>query len=118
FESARYSFESAYEAMKRLIKKNLGITAVFAMSDVMAIGAMRAMTDSGVKIPEEISIIGYDGIELVNYYNPKLTTIRQLQDEIAKHSVSILAKQIEKNAPPIHKVLSYELLEGESVNRI
>lgn len=118
FESARYSFESAYEAMKRLIKKNLGITAVFAMSDVMAIGAMRAMTDSGVKIPEEISIIGYDGIELVNYYNPKLTTIRQLQDEIAKHSVSILAKQIERNAPPIHKVLSYELLEGESVSRI
>ena len=118
FESARYSFESAYDAMKRLIKKDLGITAVFAMSDVMAIGAMRAMIDSNISIPKDISIIGYDGIDLVNYYNPKLTTIRQLQDEIAQSSVQILTNQIEKNAAPVHKVLSYELLEGESVSEI
>ena len=115
FEQARYSFESAYRAAHRLLEKNPGITAVFAMSDVMAIGAMRAMTDRGLRIPHDISIAGYDGIELVNYYNPKLTTIRQLQDELAKNGVDILLKQIERNAAPLHKVLSYELVEGESV---
>ncbi|WP_028828713.1 LacI family DNA-binding transcriptional regulator [Proteocatella sphenisci] len=115
FEEARYSFESSYQAACRLLEKNKDISAIFAMSDVMAIGTMRAMTDKGLKIPQDISIAGYDGIDLVNYYNPKLTTIRQLQDELAKNAVDILNKQIEKNAPPLHKVLSYELLEGESV---
>ena len=51
----------------------------------------------------------------MNYYNPKLTTIRQLQDELAKNGVDILLKQIERNEAPLHKVLSYELVEGESV---
>lgn len=118
FEEARYSFESAHKATQRLLEKNRDISAIFAMSDVMAIGAMRAIADKGLKIPQDISIAGYDGIELVNYYNPKLTTIRQLQDELAKNGVAILMKQIEKNASPLHKVLSYELLEGESVKRI
>jgi len=115
FEEARYSFESSHKAACRLLEKNKNITAVFAMSDVMAIGAMRAMTDKGLKIPQDISVAGYDGIDLVNYYNPKLTTIRQLQDELAKNAVDIIIKQIEKNAKPLHKVLSYELIEGESV---
>lgn len=118
YEKARYSFDSAYDAAKRLLDKKLGITAVFAMSDVMAIGAMRAMADQGFKIPEDISVIGYDGIDLVNYYNPKLTTIRQLQDSLAKNAVEILISQIEKNSPPVHKILSYELLEGQSVKKL
>lgn len=118
YEKARYSFESAYNAAKRLLEKKLDITAVFAMSDVMAIGAMRAMADKGLRIPQDISVIGYDGIELVNYYNPKLTTIRQLQDSLAKNGVEILVNQIEKNAAPVHKVLSYELLEGQSVKAL
>ena len=115
FEVARYSFESAYKATINLIKKDLGITAIFAMSDVMAIGAMRAMTDLSIRIPYDVSIIGYDGIELVNYYNPKLTTIMQLQDEIALNTVTIITNQIEKKLSPIHKILQYKLLEGESV---
>ena len=118
FEPARYSFESAYKACQRLINKKLGITAIFAMSDVMAVGAMRAMTDSKISIPSDISVIGYDGIELVNYYNPKLTTILQLQDQIAFNAVKIITSQIEKNLDPIHKVLPFKLMEGESVIRI
>ena len=67
---ARYSLEGAYEAAQRLLSKNLEITAIFAMSDVMAIGAMRAIADKGLSIPEDISIIGFDGIDLATYYNP------------------------------------------------
>jgi len=118
YEMARYSLEGAYEGAQRLLIKNPELTAIFAMSDVMAIGAMRAIADKGLSIPEDISIIGFDGIDLANYYNPKLTTIRQLQDELAKNSVDILLRQIEKNDKPLHKVLSFELLEGDSVKEI
>ena len=63
--------------MNRLLYRNLGITAVFAMSDVMAIGAIRAIKDRGLDVPKDISIIGFDGITLADYYNPKLATIKQ-----------------------------------------
>lgn len=118
YETARYSLEDAYEAAQRLLTKKLDITAIFAMSDVMAIGAMRALTDKGLRIPDDISIIGFDGIDLANFYNPRLTTIRQLQNELAKNSVEILLRQIEKNDRPLHKVLAYELLDGDSVRDI
>ena len=118
FEKARFSFESAYKATRKLLNKDLGITAIFAMSDVMAIGAMRSMTDLNISIPNQISVLGYDGIDLVNYYNPKLTTIMQLHDEIAINAVSIITNQIEKKMSPIHKVLELRLLEGESVLQI
>ena len=118
FEKARFSFESAYKATRKLLNKDLGITAIFAMSDVMAIGAMRSMTDLNISIPNQISVLGYDGIDLVNYYNPKLTTIMQLHDEIAINAVSIITNQIEKKLSPIHKVLEFRLLEGESVLQI
>lgn len=118
YETARYSLEDAYEAARRLLDKNIGTTGIFAMSDVMAIGAMRAIADHGLKIPDDISIIGFDGIDLASYYNPKLTTIRQLQDDLAKNSVEILLRQIEKKDKPLHKVLSYELQEGDSVKDI
>lgn len=118
YEMARYSLEGAYQAAQRLLNKDLGTTAIFAMSDVMAIGAMRAIADQGLEIPKDISIIGFDGIDLVNYYNPKLTTISQLQDKLAKNSVDILLRQIEKKDKPLHKILSYELQEGDSVKDI
>ena len=118
YEMASYSLEGAYKAALRLMDKSPDLTAIFAMSDVMAIGAMRAIADRGLKVPEDISIIGFDGIDLSNYYNPKLTTIRQLQDRLAKNSVDILLRQIEKNDKPLHKVLSYELLAGDSVKDI
>ncbi|NLB19524.1 MAG: LacI family transcriptional regulator [Clostridium sp.] len=118
YETARYSLDGAYKAAQRLLDKNPKTTGIFAMSDVMAMGAMRAIADRGLKIPEDISIIGFDGIDLADYYNPKLTTICQLQDELAKSSVEILLRQIEKKDKPLHKVLSFNLKVGESVKDI
>ena len=63
--------------MERLLDKLPGMTAVFAMSDVQALGAMRALHDRGLRVPEDISILGYDGIELGRYAVPRLTTVRQ-----------------------------------------
>ena len=72
YSDARFSFEGAYQAMVNLMEKKPDLTAVFAMSDVMAIGAARALKDMGKRVPEDISVIGFDGITLADYYNPKL----------------------------------------------
>ena len=73
---ARFDFGSAYRATEKLLEKAKDMTAIFAMSDVMAIGAIRAIRDRGLLVPDDISVVGFDGIPMADYYNPKLTTVR------------------------------------------
>lgn len=118
YETARFSYGNAYRAMQRLFKKADDITAVFAMSDVTAIGAIRALIDMGVRVPEDISVMGFDGIALAKYYNPKLTTIQQQYSILASRSVEILLNYIELNTSPVHEIISFTLVRGESVKKI
>ena len=117
-ERVRYSFDSAYQGMLRLIAKYPNLTAVFAMSDVMAIGAIRALIDKGYRIPEDISVIGFDGTASAEYYNPKLATVKQQYQVLATRGVEILLGQIESQKEPIHELVPFELVSGESVRVI
>ena len=118
YEKSRFSFDSAYRAMGRLVEKYPDLTAVFAMSDVTAIGAIRALRDRGYRVPEDISVIGFDGIALADYYNPKLTTIKQQYQILATRSVEILFGQIELKMDPVHELVPFELVNGESIREI
>lgn len=118
FEKARFSYESAYTAMNRLLKKMPNLTSVITMGDVMAIGAIRALIDQGKRVPEEISVIGFDGIELAEYYNPKLATVKQSQTQLASRGVEILLDCIERNEQAVHEIVPFELVKGESVKQI
>ncbi len=118
YEKSRFSFDSAYRGMGRLIEKYPEMTAVFAMSDVTAIGAIRALRDRGYRVPEDISVIGFDGIALAEYYNPKLTTIKQQYQILATRSVEILFGQIELKMDPVHELVPFELVNGESIRDI
>jgi len=100
--------------MQQLLSKKLPITAVFAMSDVMAIGAMRAIFDAGLCVPEDISMIGFDGTVLADY-NPKIVTICQQYDRIAQRSVEILLSMIDLNKPATHELIPFSLKNEESV---
>lgn len=106
-----FSFASAY----RMICAYSGapFTAVFAMSDTMAIGAARALCDRGLHVPEDVSIIGFDGIELGSYYEPTLATMRQPQETLAEKSVELLLAGMEH--PGQHVLLETELIPGTSV---
>ena len=115
YEKARFSYDSAYRAMQRLMEHSPDITAVFAMSDVMAIGAIRALRDLHLQVPDNISVIGFDGITLADYYNPKLATIKQQYKTLAVRSVEILLNSIEMDNASIHEVVPFELVFGESV---
>lgn len=118
YEKCRFSYESAYRGMQRLLQKAADITVVFAMSDVTAIGAIRALIDCGKRVPEDISVMGFDGITLAEYYNPKLTTIQQQYQILAGRSVEILLQNIDGNDTPVHEVVPFHLLQGESVRRL
>jgi LacI family transcriptional regulator len=104
--------------MKRLIAKYPDITAVFAMSDVMAIGAIRAAKDLGYNVPADLSVIGFDGTELADYYNPRLATVRQQYKKLALRSIELLFAQIELKYDPVHETIPFELSFGESIERI
>ncbi len=114
FESSQFTMEGGYQAMQKLLDKMPDITAVFAMSDVMAVGAIRAIKDRGLRIPEDVSVIGFDGIEMGQFIVPKLTTIQQPGSELAKRCVEILLQCICENKPAINERIPFCLIEGES----
>lgn len=118
YETTRFSFSGAYDGTKRLLDKYPDLTAVFAMSDVMAIGAIRALRDMNYRVPEDVSVIGFDGTELAEYYNPKLATIKQQYQTLATRSVEILFGQIELKKEPIHEIVPFEVVSGESIQII
>lgn len=117
-EQCRYSMPDAYAAAKRLLLRRPDLTAVFALSDVMALGAIRAFCDMGKQVPEDISVVGYDGIVSGKYSLPRLTTIRQDTKRLAEQSVDALLKGFVRNGHPIHGIVPFELVPGESVAKI
>ena len=113
-----FTMESGYKAMKELLQKTSNITAVFAMSDVTAIGAIRAIKDSGFRVPEDISVIGFDGIELGQFMVPKLTTIQQPGVAIAERCVKILVECIQKKKAAVREQISFSVITGESTRSL
>jgi LacI family transcriptional regulator len=110
-----YDFEPAYESVKKLLSEEKHITAIFAISDIMAIGAGKAVVDLGYKIGEDISILGFDGLDIGKYYNPALTTIKQPQRQMACDSINLLVQIIEKKCENQRCVLETKLVERMSV---
>ena len=118
FVTSYFTISGGYEAMNRLFDKMPELTAVFAMSDVTAIGAIRAIWDKGLSVPEDISVVGFDGIDIGNYFKPRLTTIRQHKEKIAARSVEILLDCIDNGARSVYEVEEFALVKGESVRKI
>ena len=117
-EPCRYSLEDGYAAAKVLLDRCPGLTAIFAVSDVTALGAMRALRDLGKRVPEDISVMGYDGITIGQYSLPRLTTVRQDTQQLAERGVDALLRGITRNSPPVHELVPFQLIEGESVARL
>lgn len=114
FEATYFSLTGGYDAMGRLLERMESLTAVFAMSDVQAIGAIRALRDRGLRVPEDISVIGFDGIALGDYVTPRLTTVRQDEQLLARRGVALLLQQIQTGDSPVHELVPYTFVPGES----
>lgn len=118
YETARFTFESGYRAAKMLLGRNPEMTALFAMSDVMALGAIRALADAGKQVPEDVSVIGFDGLQIGEYTLPRLSTVAQSVERLAEQSMWLLLKSIEKGAAAKHEVIPVRLLLRESVRKM
>ena len=86
--------EDGYECMKKILAQDSLPTAVFCCNDVMALGAISAITEKGLRVPDDISIIGYDNIHSSRFYAPPLTTIHQSKSRLGAQAVNLLFERI------------------------
>ncbi len=114
----RYSFQCGYMAMSRRLERGIKVSAVFAMADVVAIGAVSAIWDHGLKVPEDISVVGFDGLQIGEFYCPKLTTIEQNVEQLAKRGYEMLVECIEKGTPARHETVPFRLNCRQSVRKL
>ncbi|MBR3057540.1 MAG: LacI family DNA-binding transcriptional regulator [Clostridiales bacterium] len=116
FPSQYYSIEGGYESMKKLLKATEGNypTAVIASDDYSSIGVIEAIRDAGLSCPDDISVVGFDGIEITQRNNPKLTTIRQDTKAIGEAAAKNILAQIA--GEKVEKTISLppHLILGES----
>ncbi|MQY21241.1 LacI family DNA-binding transcriptional regulator [Nocardia macrotermitis] len=91
-----WSARSGYEA-GLLLAAQTGVTAVFAANDQMALGLLRAFAERGIRVPEDISVIGFDDIPEAAYLTPPLTTMRQDFDEVGRRSMQLLLQLLESD---------------------
>ncbi|MBP2021402.1 LacI family transcriptional regulator [Clostridium punense] len=117
-EIGEYTFESGFSAMNKLLEKKLDLTAVFVTTDIMAIGASKAILTRGLKIPEDISIVGFDGIDYSLYFHPSLTTVVQPVEEMGTKSIDLLFDILKNKKNHQHIVLETKLEERESCIKI
>lgn len=113
-----FDIENGYVTAKKLIASGERFTAVYAVSDTLAIGATRALVDAGYRIPEDISVAGYDGIQIGQYLVPSLTTMRQPVEEIARASIKLLFDIISGKKTHQHVNYEAELIVRESTRPI
>jgi len=95
FASGDWSLESGYAAMQFLLSQTLHPSAVFVANDQMAVGAIYAIQDRGLKVPDDIAVVGYDNLELARYIRPTLTTISQPLQQLGEAAAKILIEQLE-----------------------
>ena len=113
-----YSPSVAYEEAKKYLMENKDTTAIFAISDRMAIGVAKAVSDLGLVVGKDISIVGFDGLEESEFYTPGITTVKQPKKELATQSVELLFDLLKGEKNNEHIILDTNLVERESCNSI
>lgn len=117
YEECSFSAEAGYHAAEKLLRRTPDLTGVFAISDSIAIGAMRAFRDMGMLVPEDMSVVGFDGITAARFSVPRLATIQQDVTTLARKGVDDLLMRISYESAAVHEKVPYRFVHGESVAR-
>ena len=111
--------EDGYECMNKILSQDNLPTAVFCCNDVMALGAISAIGEKGLRVPEDISIIGYDNIHASRFYSPPLTTVHQSKSRLGVQAVNLLFERINHKSDQKEKIeIHPELVVRKSVKKI
>ena len=101
-----YTFEGARDAARELLSRPLPPTAFFCISDRMALGCLSALQDAGLRVPEDVSLVGYDNLELLNYVRPRLTTVDHGGREAGRRLAVRLLDRIADPGLPAERLVS------------
>ncbi len=115
YQGVRFSYLDGYRAAQELLASKAPFSAIFAIADVMAIGAIRALGEQGLRVPEDVSVMGLDGLALGDFTVPQLATVRQNVEQLAQRSVEILLDAMEQGTGSCHETVPFSLLSRESV---
>lgn len=113
-----FSLNSGYEAMRQILRisHELLPTAVFAATDYMALGAMKAIREVGLKVPHDLSVVGFDNIDVASFAVPPLTTIHSDKNGVGRKAGQLLLDMIDKKSVKLEKYIAeFSLIERESV---
>lgn len=99
FRELRFSMTDAYKDALAYFALQPDTTALFCMSDILAVGVLRALRDLGKRVPEDVSVIGFDGMEVGEFTIPRLSTVIQPVDELARQTVAVLTGLLRGEAP-------------------
>jgi LacI family repressor for deo operon, udp, cdd, tsx, nupC, and nupG len=106
-----FSVESGIRGLELLFARKNRFTAVFCSNDEMAIGAIRAAKSAGMRVPEDLSVVGFDDIRFARYTDPPLTTIAQPKHELGREAMNMLLESLaEKNVPARKHILATQLI--------
>lgn len=105
--------DDGYNATVRLLKSKAKFTAIVACNDAVAIGSIRALKEFGIQVPTDVSIVGFDDIELSSHIDPQLTTLRVQKEELGATALRILAQSLKSEK----RIISSTLIEPELVVR-
>ena len=118
YQTSRYSYQNGYDAAKRLLAQERKFTALFASADVMAVGAIRAFRDCGLQVPEDVSVMGFDGLQVSSFLLPRLSTVCQNAQLLAQRSLEILLENIETPQPPRYETIPVTVALRESIQTV
>jgi LacI family transcriptional regulator len=114
-----YHAQSGMEITHSILKMNPRPTAIFALNDLMALGALRAAAEAGCSVPGDLAVVGYDDLEIARFTNPPLTTIAQPKKEIGVKAIELLVDRISrKDRAPSRLVLPPELIVRRSTQSV
>lgn len=106
-----FSIEAGERAIERFLVQGQAFSAVFCSNDEMAIGAMRALISHGLRVPEDVSVVGFDDIRFSRYTSPSLTTVAQPKNALGREAMTLLLELLnDPDVPPRKRVLSADLV--------
>ena len=114
FAGRDYSFSTGVEAAGRLLEQKERPTALFCVSDVLALGALQAARERGLRVPEDLSVVGFDDVEYASMFQPRLTTIRQPCYRMGALAASLLLRQMQGEAGGQAMFLPHEWVSRDS----
>ena len=114
-----WNSKAARRCAHGIVDSGRPVDGIFCMTDMLAIGMVRGLADRGVRVPDDVAVIGFDGIAEGEYYIPSLTTVRTDLDDLARKAVGLLLRRIGggSNATPTRLTADYELVMRESTRR-